>query len=470
MQKKEQQLIKNTAIIAVGKICTQFVSFFLLPLYTALLSTEDYGTVDILNTYIGLLIPIFFFQSDQAIFRFLIDVRNDIEGQKKYITNCLASTGLQVAVFIVFYVIVNPFLHESYKIFLATNVVFSMASNLILQISRGQGDNLSYSIGSLISGAGTVIFNVFFIAVMKMGAIGLLLATLIGNVLCILYISFRIKLPSKIDIRLLNKDVVKTLWKYSLPLVPNQLSWWIVNTSDRVIINWIIGVGANGIYSVANKFPGVCITFFNIFNLSWAESTSVHINEKDKGEFFSKVFNSTLKLFIALTLGVISFMPFFFKLLITGEGYADAYYQIPILMISTIFNIVVALLGSIYVALKKTKEIAKTSIFAAVINILVNVILIKHIGLYAASISTVISYLAMSVYRYIDVQRYVEVRIEWKMVVVSTLFIFIVVSIYYYRNLYLCVIGALLSVVYALVYNQALIKSGFEMIKKKIIG
>ena len=139
-------------------------------------------------------------------------------------------------------------------------------------------------------------------------------------------------------------------------------------------------------------------------------------------------------------------------------------------MISTIFNIVVALLGSIYVALKKTKEIAKTSIFAAVINILVNVILIKHIGLYAASISTVISYLAMSVYRYIDVQRYVEVRIEWKMVVVSTLFIFIVVSIYYYRNLYLCVIGALLSVVYALVYNQALIKSGFEMIKKKIIG
>ena len=70
---REKQLVKNTFIVALGKICTQFISFFLLPLYTAILSTEEYGVVDLLNTYISLIIPIVFLQMDQAIFRFLIE-------------------------------------------------------------------------------------------------------------------------------------------------------------------------------------------------------------------------------------------------------------------------------------------------------------------------------------------------------------------------------------------------------------
>lgn len=92
MQGKEKQLIKNTIIVGVGKVCTQFISFFLLPLYTSLLSAEEYGIVDLLNTYVALLIPIFFFQSDQAVFRFLIDVRDQEEEKKNILTNCAFAT------------------------------------------------------------------------------------------------------------------------------------------------------------------------------------------------------------------------------------------------------------------------------------------------------------------------------------------------------------------------------------------
>ena len=50
---RSKELVKNTAILTIGKMCTQFVSFLLLPLYTALLSTEEYGIVDLFTTYIA---------------------------------------------------------------------------------------------------------------------------------------------------------------------------------------------------------------------------------------------------------------------------------------------------------------------------------------------------------------------------------------------------------------------------------
>lgn len=469
MQGKEKQLIKNTIIVGVGKVCTQFISFFLLPLYTSLLSAEEYGIVDLLNTYVALLIPIFFFQSDQAVFRFLIDVRDQEEEKKNILTNCAFATMAQFVVYMLCCVTVGSFLKNEYMLFLAANVVLSMGSNLLLQISRGLGDNMTYSVGSLISGAGTVILNVVFIAFLKMGAVGILTATMLGNLMCILYVFFRKQIYSYIDAKRCSWPMVKALWKYSLPLVPNQLSWWIVNTSDRLIINWVIGIASNGIYSAANKFSTIVITVFNIFNLTWTESAALHIKDGDSEAFFTKIFNSTLRLFIALSFGVIAFMPFIFKLLITGDGYASAYQQIPVLMLSTIFNVMVALLGSVYVALKKTGEIAKTSLFSAVINIAVNVALINQIGLYAASISTFVSYFAMAMYRIIDVQKYVKIKVDQKMIAVSIVVGAVIVSIYYIRNMQLCVIGALLSVIYALYYNIDTLKSFIPMIRTKLL-
>lgn len=78
-----KELIKNTAIVAVGKVCTKFLSFFLLPFYTAILSTEDYGIVDLFNTYISLLLPLIVFQIEDAIFRFMIEVREKEEEKER---------------------------------------------------------------------------------------------------------------------------------------------------------------------------------------------------------------------------------------------------------------------------------------------------------------------------------------------------------------------------------------------------
>ena len=468
MKEREKSLVKNTIMVAIGKICTQFISFFLLPLYTALLSAEDYGIVDLLNTYISLLIPIFFLQTDQAVFRFLIDVREDENGKKKIITTTIANTIIQIFVYLICFIFISTFVKNEYKYFLMTNVIASMFSNLMLQISRGLGDNKSFSIGSFITGASNIVLNVIFIVPLKMGAYGMLISNLLANILCVFYIFIKKKLYKYISIKEYSKETRKKMYKYSIPLIPNQLSWWIVSTSDRLIISYLLSVAQNGVYAVANKFSSMCITVFNIFNLTWTESASMHIKDKDSSEFFSGIINKSLKLFISLSLGVIACMPFVFKIFITGEEYESAYFQIPILMLSAIFSITVSLFGSIYVALKKSNEIAKTSIIAGIINIIVHLMLIKFIGLYAASISTLIAYLAMSVYRYFDVQKYVKIKIEKKLIYSSLICAILIIVLYYINNKILCIFGLVIIVIFSVKNNFYIIKEIFNKYTSRV--
>ncbi len=465
---REKQLAKNTVIVAMGKIATRFISFFLLPLYTALLSTEEYGTIDLLNTCISLLLPLLFLQIDQALFRFLIDERKKEERKKTLITTVLVTTFFQTLIFSGFYLLISPFIHNSYQYFLLVNLIFAELSNIFLEIARGFGHNGVYSIGSLITGSFSIILNVILIAFFGWGANGMLAATLFGNVAGCIFVFWKEKLYRYIDLKAYDKKERKKLWKYSIPLVPNQLSWWVVNTSDRVIVTVLLGIGLNGVYSSANKISSICITLFGILNMTWQESAAMYINDNDHAEYFSKMINFIMSIFVSMCLGLIAFMPFLFSFLIIGEGYSGAYYQIPILLVATIFNVLVSLLGSIYVAMKRTKEVAKTSFFAAAINIIIDLALIKLIGLYAASLSTLIAYFTMAIYRYIDIRKYMKIKLDYKMFFVYFLCAAVIIFCYYSKNIYLCALGAILSVVICLVYNLPYVKKVSSFIKNKI--
>ena len=465
---REGKLVKNTAIVALGQIGTKFISFFLLPLYTAVLSTEEYGTVDLLNTYVSLLIPIIFLQMDQAIFRFLIDHRKDNEEKTKLISTVFFTVALHAILYLIVFGIVGNFIHNPYKYFLATNVVTSMFSSMLLQTSRGLGDNVAYSLGSLVSGAGTIVLNIIFIVVFRWGAYGMLFATMLANILCMIFVFFKLKVYKYLSLMAWNRSILNSIWKYSIPLVPNALSWWIINASDRTIISQFLGIAANGVYSASNKFSAIIITVFSIFNMTWTESASMYIKDNDSSEYFSNIINVTIKLFTSICLLVIAIMPFSFSFFITGSSFAEAYMQIPILLIATLFNIIVSLLGSIYVALKKSNEIAKTSIYSAIINIVINILLIRYIGLFAASISTLLAYLSMSIYRYIDVQKYVRIKIDFTYVIIILPLIILVLFTYYLNNMVLCFVSLLLTLSLGLYFNKNILRQILQTALRRV--
>lgn len=465
---REKSLVKNTIIITIGKVCTQLITFFLLPVYTALLSTEEYGTVDLLNTLISLCLPIVTFQIEQALFRHLIDSRNNESEIKNTITTTLVTITVQSIIYLLLFAIISPFIHNQYKYYLATNVIACIFSSIMLQISRGLGDNKKYAVGSFITAFTTVILNVVFIVGFRWGAYGMLTASLIGNIVCSIYIFTSKKVYKYIKFKLFSKVLLKKLWKYSLPLIPNAISWWIFNSSDRIIVSSVLGIGENGILSAAYKFSSVYITIYNIFNMTWTESASLHINDKDASKFISNTMNVVLNLFTSICFGIIVLMPFIFPIMI-NEKFENAYNQIPILMLSSLFNVVVGLLSVIYVAKKDTKAVAKTSIMAAIINLIVNLGLIKVIGLYAASISTLAAYLIMAVYRMYDVKKYVKIKLDIKFILISLLMMILIMALYYINNIYLNIISILCVLIYTFIFNRNSALQIVNMIKNKFL-
>lgn len=464
---KGKDLAKNTAIVSIGKICTQLITFLLLPVYTAVLSNEEYGVVDLLNTLTSLLLPIVTLQIEQGIFRYLIDCRENNEKQIKLITTIIRFMIIQSIACIVIFLCVSPFIHNEYKYFLMANLLMGIFSSLLLQICRGLGDNATYAIGSFITGAFTVVLNVIFIVAFRWGAYGMLGATAISNFICAVYIFLKRKIYKYIKPKQFDKTILKEIIKYSVPLIPNMISWWIVSASDRTIISAVIGIAQNGIYSAANKFSGVFTTLYSVFNLTWTESASININSEDRDEFFSKILDFVIRFFGCLCLGTIAVMPFAFNILI-NEKFAEAYYQIPILILGSVFNILVSFVGSIYVAKKLTKEIAKTSVISAVINIFVNIALIKSIGLYAASISTVIAYALMFIYRWIDVKKYVKFNVNKILMFALIIMYGVTIFTYYLKNSMISVIVLGIVVVFAVIANLNSVSYLKEIIKEKV--
>ena len=405
---RAKELTKNTLIITVGRISTQFVTFLLLPLYTALLSTEEYGTVDLITTLVQLLIPIVSIMIDQGVFRYLLNCETE-EQRSKAISSAFAVLLGTSAATIVLYFIIGVFISASYKIWLLLILLVTAFSHLFLQIARGLKHTGDYAIGSFFCSASTILLNVICIAFLRMGAVGMLIATFSGNLLCCILLFFKLRIYNYIRINLFDKTLAKEELKYSAPLVPNQLSLWVMNSSDRLIVSFILGTAANGILAVSHKFPTIYMTFFNVFQLAWHETGAVHYFDEDRDEFFTEMIERLVSIFSTLCMCVLVVLPLVFDLFVKG-AFASAYYNVPIYLIAFLFNVVIGVLGVVYVATKKTTEIAKTTMISAAINIIVHLALIKLIGLYAASISTFAGYLITLIYRIIDTKKYLNIK------------------------------------------------------------
>lgn len=464
---RKTELAKNTAILTVGKLCTQCISFFLLPLYTAILSTEEYGTFDLLVTYSTLLLPLVNWQLDQGLFRFMLDHRGNKEEQGKLFSTLLLSSTVQSIVYIILFICVEPFLKIENAYFLLLYVVLHVYTALFLQFVRGLGYSVKYTIASFISASATTVLNVIALVFLKMGLQGLFMSTLVAQFLTLLYLVVASKAWEYFSVKRIQPKVFKRVSTYSIPLIPNNLAWWVVNASDRTIIAHFLGTAANGIYSIANKFPNVFINFYNILNLSWTETVSLHYGDEDRDEFLTETMTSLFKLFAAACFGIVACMPFVFPILINTK-YDAAYNQILILMYAMLFRVLVGLYSCIYVAQKNAKKIAYTSISAAIINITVDLILINKIQVFAASVSTLVAFLSMFVIRYIDVNKTVHMKIRKPIIVGSVLIGGMLIGTYYCGNKIIQFVALCITAIYAMLTNVDMLKSGVNLVKSRL--
>ena len=408
----KKEFIKNTLIIGVGRVFTQFMSLILLPIYTLFLSPAEYGVGDLVITYAALALPLVTLSLEQGAFRLLIDARDDNAKKTSIITYVLRQVVLLGAALGVVASVVGMWYGFSHIGLAVAYTVAAVLLNVLMWFARGLGDSVNYSKAGVVTGSISLLSTIVLVAALHMGLTGMLLGLLLGSLGGALYLAVSLKIFRHVDIRIHDKVVGKDLLSYSLPLVPNSISWWLVNAADRTIIVIFLGAAATGLYAVSVKFAAILIGLFSIFWISWHESASKYIEHKDRDVFFSKITNTSLILFTTLALSIMAVVSVLFPYIV-GKEFAEAYLYIPLLLVGALCNSLVTLYGSIYAAKKKTRQILNTTLLAAAINVAVMVALIQFLGLFAAALASVVAYLAMAVYRYFDVKKFVAIRMDW---------------------------------------------------------
>lgn len=465
---KNISLIKNTAILSVGKICTQCVNYFMLPLYTAVLSQAEFGTADLIISYVSLLTPLVGLQFDQGIFRFIIDDRDDEKKQYKVFSSVIFTNLLQIFVFEFVAIVLALLVKIEYINYILVTIPISILGSSILQFLRGKGQNFHYAVISFVSATIQVFCNVILLVVLNFKTEGLLLSMVIGNLAVLIYAVLVNKIYKYFSFHHVDVTVIKEVARYSLPLLPNQFAWWVMNLSDRSILTAVIGASANGIYSIANKFSSLFITFYNYFNMAWTETLSISMDESDLSQYIGKMVNKLFDLLFFFNALLVLSMPITFKLLINDNFY-DAYWQIPILLLAVFFQAIQGLYGAIYVAFKDSKSIAVSSSLAALINLVIDIICIRYIGVYAASISTLVSFMFLMIFRYFDSAKYISAKIDMKRIARAVLLEIVVLVVYYINNFILSFVLFVILFFYAIKVNSKYLIELCMIIKNKII-
>lgn len=455
---RNNKLAKNTIIILFSKVLTQLSSLLILPFLTSFLTTKEYGTFDLINNYAWLLVPYISLEIENGIFRFLIDKRKDTNNNS---IKSLLSTGVLVILkqilfsFIVFVVVFLIF-HRISIFYVYIYAVFSAILNLFLFIARGLGKNEDYAVASIIAGLLNICIAVITIYFFKLGILGLVISGVLSCCIASLYLFIKLHLYTFLSIKSFDNDEKKKLVKYSIPLVPNATCSWLTSVSDRTMLTILSGASANGIYSAATKFSTLITHLIGVFNLSWSEAASESEKDTDRDVFFSRTIDSIFFLCFSVCLMMTAVMPIVFKFFI-NERYNDSFNYVPFLMIGSLFEIFSTLLGSIYISLKKSKNIAASTLIAALVNILINILFMKKYGIIVACISTIISFMFLSIYRYIDIRKIVKLDINFKKYILCFATFFVIAFLYRQNDIYTLSLSILIAGSFSIYINKAII-------------
>jgi len=399
---KFKELGKNTVLVFVGNIGSKMIAFLMLPFYTKWLSVEDYGTSDNALIYVNLLIGIFTLSISESIFIFPKD--QEFSKQKQFFSS--GFIGSLILLFVTAFL-----LYGTKEILIEQKILKSITDNMeyiyllivslflqtfLQQFARSINKILVYAISGVVLTLLTAFFSI--VLVHKFGLKGFFIAQILSYFISAIYAFMHSKAYKYFSFKALSFDRYKEMAKYSVPLIPNAIMWWLVGSLNRPIMEEYLGMHAIGLFAVAYKFPSLINVLFSVFMVSW----QISVIEEYKKENYEKFYNQVLKLvFIFLGICVITLSALGKSLtaLVTDVKFFDAWLYIPILSLASLFSSISGFVGANFSATRESKYYFYSSVWGAVIAVIFNFLLIPLWGLYGAVISTGLSHFIMMLSR-----------------------------------------------------------------------
>lgn len=388
--KKFRYLLKNVGIFTISNFASKILVVLLVPLYTNVLSTEEYGRYDLVVSTISLLYPILTFNIVDAIILFSLDKKSNKKRILSIGTKFIFLSVLFMGIGLLLVGRINHTLYDNHlSIYMFFYYVAYSLYQYIYQSAKGLEKVKAMGIAGVVSTFLTILANLFFLLVVKWGIDGFFLANILAQVVSAFILACAIKMWKYIDFKCIDYSLQKEMLIYSVPLITTAIGWWINGAADKFIVAFMLGVSANGLLAVAYKIPQIINTMQGIFIQAWQISAIKEYGEIDSKEFYGLIFLVTNFLMsIACSILIIC------TRLIAGVLFAKDFYAawsyVPFLLVSSVINCASGLIGPILAAQKNTKAMMRSAVFGSCANIIMNLVLVKIIGIQGATIATVI--------------------------------------------------------------------------------
>lgn len=415
---KSKYLMKNMGILTISNFSSKILVFLLVPLYTSVLSTTEYGSYDLAVSIATLLYPILTLNIVDAVMRFSMDQTYD----KKHIAYIgMKFVFLSIVIFgIGMYMLNITGLWSNInglELFVFFYYISYVFNQFLIQFAKGLEKVIDMGVAGVVSTVVTIASNVLFLLLFKWGLIGFFFANILTQLMSCLYLAVRIKVWKYIDFKCSNKQLQKEMLLYSIPLIVTTVGWWVNSTADKYVVVFMLGFASNGVLSVAYKIPQIINTLQGIFIQAWQISAIKEYGERDTAEFYGNAFISiNLLMCIACSWLILLTRPLAYVLY--ARDFYQAWQYVPFLLIASVLNCASGLLGPILSAQKNSKAMMWSALIGAGTNIIMNIVFVYFIGIQGATIATVVCSYIIYVVRKVAVGK--EIKIDGYGIVLHT--------------------------------------------------
>ncbi|WP_423408378.1 oligosaccharide flippase family protein [Heyndrickxia sp. MSNUG] len=443
------RFLKTSGTYFIGNVLSKLIVFFLLPLYTSELVPKDFGTFDLVVTLLSFFAPIAFFQIWDGMFRYSFDKHNNKE---KYdvISNSFVVLIIGFLLYTFMFVIAYKIIHFEldlliffYGLMVAINYQYTFIARVFLK-------NTLFVMTGILNTLLNAILNFILIVYFNLGVESLYISFIAGALLQVILIELNIHPIAKFRLNRLNKKLQLEMVKFSIPLCLASISYWLLSGYTRIVIAQELGNAANGLYAVANRFGSLISLIVSIFQFAWNEMVYLMAKENDRFQKYELSMKYILKVIVFGSAILMLIIKIIFPHLIHSD-YQDALLLVPLTLIGIAFNSFAGFLGTIFMTEKNTKYILTTTVFGAVINIILLWTLTPLLGIQGAIGALCLAFVALSFIRAYMVRKVIHINFPLIQFAYYLIFLSIVMYIFFnvettiglllYSTLLICILA-----------------------------
>lgn len=409
-QEKSKSLFRNVVLFFLASFVPKAISFFMVPLYTHCLTTEQYGNIDLITTTVQLLMPILTLQVQDAV---LVFAMNKKEDPTKVLSTALwiVIAGFVLLLLGTVVVLTTGYveLEWGYIAFFLAHYLTGALTNIITYFVRALDRVKNITVSSIIACVITVGSNLVSLLVFRWGINGYLFSNVLGHLISLIYLCKSVRIRNYFVFRFSDWALIKRMVRFSLPLIVSALAWWANNSLDKYILEYFYGASSIGLLAVAYKIPTIVSLLSTTVSKAFSVSVLQNFSEKDEDGFlgnsygmmsFVMVMGSSVLMLINIPLAKILFQNDFF----------DAWKLVPPLLVAATMNHISLSCQNISIAMGKTKLVSGTAMIGAIVNLILNLFMIPNMGAYGAALATAVGFSVVWLVRYIWMKQNMELK------------------------------------------------------------